>query len=306
MSTAEAVGKPARALEITASLSARRFGLCGFDTAEAQRVSKILLETNSLAMFFDERLLSDYSRVCDAILVKLSSLGPEGLRAAASSPAPVLVIGSCRELLAGAGAAYGWPRDFMTEPWSEAELIVRLFRLVGAVDNSRWAASRQTRTDPVVLLADDDPEWVVLVDATLRGDGMQCQVANDGLAALRLARELIPDLMLLDVRMPGMNGFEVLDTIRHDPALEPVPVILLTACDDSADILRGSALHADEYVGKPVRPYVLLNRVKRLLSTHSRRGPRWARVLPPSPGAGGSGQRWVSNRSLPPRTGEHL
>jgi CheY-like chemotaxis protein len=294
MKTLEHSGKPARALEITAALAGRRFGLCGFDSGEAQRISRVLSSANSLAMPFDERLLDESARVCDAMVIKLASIGPEGLRAAATSSVPILVTGSSQALLEGAGSAYRWPRDFMNEPWSEAELLVRLFRLFESPLSSRTPAARESRTEPLVLLADDDPEMTALVEATLRNDGIVCRTAEDGLTALRLAREFVPDLIVLDVKMPKMDGFEVLGTVRRDPGLQTLPVILLTGCDDPADVMRGSELQADEYLGKPVSPNILLNRVKRLLSTHARSSRRWARSLPVSARSGERvAKRWI-------------
>jgi CheY-like chemotaxis protein len=274
MNSLEQSGKPTQALEITATLSGRRFGLCGFDAGEAQRICRILCSANSLACVFDERLLSESAGICDAVLIKLASLSPEGLRAAATSPTPILVTGSSQLLLEGVGAAYLWPGDFMNQPFQDAELLVRLFRLLGSTPGSRAALPAQPRTQPLVLLADDDPELIALVEITLRNDGIGCQTADNGLVALRLAREIMPELIILDVNMPGMNGFEVLGTIRRDPRLRTLPVILLTGCDDPADIRRGSELRADQYIAKPVRPKILLNRVKQLLSTHSVSSPR--------------------------------
>ena len=151
--------------------------------------------------------------------------------------------------------------------------------------------------DPLVLLADDDPELIALVEATLRNDGISCRTADNGLTALRLAREIMPDLILLDVRMPGINGFEVLETIRRDPSLQALPVIMLTGCDDPADIMRGSELHADQYIAKPVSPNVLLNRVKRLLATHSHNAPRWTRSLSGAAAGGKVMKRWALDRN---------
>ncbi|MBZ5617412.1 MAG: response regulator [Acidobacteriia bacterium] len=304
MRTVEQSGKPAQALEITAALAGRRFGLCGFDAGEAQRISRVLGGASSLALLFDERLLGESARVCDALLIKLAGISPEGLRAAAASPAPILVAGPSEAILEGAGAAYSWPRDFMGEPWPDAELLVRLFRLLPFPGGSR-AAVRESRVEPLVLLADDDPELVALVAATLRNDGIACRTADNGLAALRLARELAPDLLVLDVKMPGMDGFEVLETVRRDPGLQMLPVILLTGCDDSSDVLRGSELDADEYLGKPVSPTLLLNRVRRRLSTGARNPRRWARSLSESAASGGRlAKRWMLNGSSQPGAGE--
>jgi hypothetical protein len=152
---------------------------------------------------FHEHLLGESARVCDALLIKLRSISPEGLRAAAGSPARILVTGSSQALLEGVGAAYRWPRDFMHEPWSDAELLVRLFRLLESPDNSSVVAAQESRTEPMVLLADDDPDLLALVENTLRSDGITCRAAEDGLTALRIAREIRSDLIVLDIRMRG-------------------------------------------------------------------------------------------------------
>ena len=247
--------------------------MCGFDAGEAQRICRILCSANSLACVFDERLLSESAGICDAVLIKLASLSPDGLRAAATSPSPILVTGSSQALLEGVGAAYLWHGDFMNQPFQDAELLLRLYRLIGSAAGSRAVTPATARTEPLVLLADDDPELIALVDVTLRTDGIGCRTADNGLVALRLAREIMPDLIILDVKMPGMSGFEVLETIRRDPRLRSLPVILLTGCDDPADIRRGSELGANQYIAKPVSPNILLNRVKQLLSTHADNSP---------------------------------
>jgi CheY-like chemotaxis protein len=285
MSTVEQSAKPA--LEITATLARRRFGLCGFDTGEARRVSRVLRSAGSFAMPFEERQLVESARICDGMVVKLLSVSLEGLRAAAASLAPTLVIGPSQALLEGVGAAYRWPRDFINEPWSETELLVRLFRMLESPGNSRDAVAK-SRVEPLVLLADDDPDLIALVDVTLRGAGITCRTVEDGLAALQLARELGPDVIVLDIRMPKMNGFDVLETIRRDPGLQTIPVILLTGCDDISDVMRGAELRADEYLSKPVSPKRMLDRVKRLLSTRESNARQSARSLP---GSSGSAER---------------
>jgi CheY-like chemotaxis protein len=286
MKFAEQSGRPARALEITVALAGRRFGLCGFDTWESQRISKILCDMRSVALVFDEGMLSESARLCDATLIKLARIGPEGLRVAATSTTPILVAAASQVILEGVGAAYCWPRDILNEPWSEAELLVRLFRLLASPESGHTAPAPESTGEPLVLLADDDPELIALVGATLRNGGITCRTAGDGLAALRLTRELVPDLILLDVRMPGMDGFEVLETIRRDPRLQTIPVILLTACDNPTDIIRGAELNANDYLGKPVSPNLLVNRVNRLLSARATQDRRPPQALLVSAGLG--------------------
>ncbi len=265
MNSPERYAKPTRAAEITATLAGRRFGLCGFDTGDARRITRVLDGTNSVYMSFDERLLGRSAEVCDAMLIRLAGMSPEGLRAATTSPVPILAICPSKALLEGAAAAHSWSSDFMNEPWSEADLLLRLFRLLTAPSGSARSAPLAHRDEPLVLLADDDPEWIALAGATLRGEGIAWRMAENGLAALRMARELAPNLAVLDVRMPQMDGFEVLEAVRSDPRVQKLPVMLLTGCDEAADVKRGIALKADDYLTKPVKPGVLLNRVKRLL-----------------------------------------
>ena len=305
MATIELSGLPQAALEISAAMAGRRFGLCGFDERELQRIAAILRGTASFAVPIDERLFAESSRVCDVIVIKLFSLSIETLRAAAGSTAPVLAVAPSQMLLTGTGGAYRWPSDFVDESWSDAELALRMFRLVGSCHQPSSDNTRKLRTEPLVLLADDDPEWVALVSMTLRNDGIVCRTADGGLACLRLAREVSPDLIVLDVCMGGMNGFEVLETIRRDPALQATPVALLTGCDEPADVARGSELRADDYLVKPVSANVLLNRVKRLLSRGSMR--KWARSRPGGQDASSrSPNRWVLAPNFSAKSVEHL
>jgi two-component system alkaline phosphatase synthesis response regulator PhoP len=305
MNTEEQSGKPALPSEISAALKGRRIGLCGFDATEARRISDILDAARAMPLPFHQQLLGDSLRVCDAVAVKLLNIGAEGLRAAAKSPVPILVTGPTQVLLDGTRAAYSWPRDFMNELWSDAELLIRLFRMLETPCRCHPAAAQESRMEPLVLMADDDPEMVKLVAAVLRSDGITCQVAENGLAALRSAREIVPDLMLLDVSMPMLDGFEVLSVARCDPALQTMPVILLTSCNDRTDVMRGSELHADDYLTKPVNPGLVLNRVKRLLSRRGRSARSWAHTSARDADAGGPPRRrWTLTGSPGPEVVE--
>jgi putative two-component system response regulator len=118
----------------------------------------------------------------------------------------------------------------------------------------------------LVLIVDDNPENLGVVGELLLPQYM-VRVANGGFRALKMARlSPQPDLVLLDVMMPGMDGFEVLRTLRDDPATADIPVILLTALDSADDEERGLLLGAADYVTKPVRPGVLLARVAQQLA----------------------------------------
>ena len=280
MEAKEYLENPGRAPEIADALAELRCGLCGFDVARLEWISRILRSAGSHAVPFEERLLAEFASVCDVIVIRLGDISPKGLRAAAALQLPILATGPCTSLVEGAGGAYSWCRDFMSEPWEGGELLVRLFRLLQPPGGSQAATTRENRTAPLVLLADDDPELTTLADATLRNYGIVCRTAKDGLEALRLARELRPDLILLDVNMPKVNGFEVLKTIRSDYRLNTLRVMLLTGCDELEDVTRGSGLGAHDYLCKPVSPNLLINRVNRLLSAQVPHSRRWIRSSP--------------------------
>jgi two-component system alkaline phosphatase synthesis response regulator PhoP len=116
-----------------------------------------------------------------------------------------------------------------------------------------------------ILVVDDEPPIVELVRFTLEDEHVTVLEATDGEEALRLARASRPDLILLDVRIPGPSGLEVCRAIRQDPALARTCIVMLTAAGQEADRVRGRAVGADEYLTKPFSPLALLRLVRSLL-----------------------------------------
>ncbi|NTV63024.1 MAG: response regulator [Oscillochloris sp.] len=126
----------------------------------------------------------------------------------------------------------------------------------------------------LVLIVDDQPRGQQILASLLETEGYQLAYANNGPEALALARTLIPDLVLLDVMMPGMDGFEVCRRLRADPLLSLIPVVLVTALDDNSARMQGIEAGADDFVTKPfnraelrarVRTITRLNRFRTLL-----------------------------------------
>jgi len=113
-----------------------------------------------------------------------------------------------------------------------------------------------------VLVVDDDVKTVELVKLYLDRDGYQVLTAYDGIEALRLARENRPDLIVLDLMLPDIDGLEVCRTLRHE---SDVPIIMLTARSTDQDKLTGLGLGADDYVTKPFSPKELAARVRAVL-----------------------------------------
>ncbi len=115
---------------------------------------------------------------------------------------------------------------------------------------------------PKVLVVDDVPDNVKLISYELSDHGYEVVVAHDGPQALRIARETLPDVILLDVMMPGMDGIEVCRRLKSDPVLQPIPVVMLSARELESDIIAGLDAGAQDYVTKPFNARILLARVR--------------------------------------------
>ncbi len=117
--------------------------------------------------------------------------------------------------------------------------------------------------DPLILIADDDADALELVQWYLAGQSYRFVQARDGGQTLELAREHLPDLILLDINMPVKDGFAVLEELRQDPAMASIVVIVMTAAyGRRKDRLRGFALGADDYILKPLDRRELSARVR--------------------------------------------
>jgi two-component system sensor histidine kinase ChiS len=115
------------------------------------------------------------------------------------------------------------------------------------------------------MLVDDEPANLTLLEELLHLEGYATVSAESGAEALSLARASRPDLILLDIMMPEMNGFDVCEILRKDTALQTVPVIFLTALDDDTSRLRGLEMMADDYLTKPFNSRLLLAKVENIL-----------------------------------------
>lgn len=130
-------------------------------------------------------------------------------------------------------------------------------------------AETQDRPIPpsTVLVVDDNPQMVELLQANLETGLSEVTVvtAADGQEALDKIALRQPDLILLDIMMPRMSGFEACRRIKADPATRTIPVIMVTALDEQTDIERGVEVGADDYLVKPINKVELISRVKTLL-----------------------------------------
>lgn len=118
---------------------------------------------------------------------------------------------------------------------------------------------------PKILIADDEPDVVELVAANLRTAGFEVLKAEDGPSALAVVREQAPQLLILDLMLPGMSGLEVCRVLKGDSATSAIPIVMLTAKAEEVDRIVGLELGADDYVTKPFSPRELVLRVKSVL-----------------------------------------
>jgi DNA-binding response OmpR family regulator len=113
-----------------------------------------------------------------------------------------------------------------------------------------------------VLVVDDEPRMIHFIRLNLEHDGFEVTEASSGIEALEVMRDTLPDLILLDVMMPDLDGFETLELIRE---ISTVPIIMLTAKGEEDDRVRGLELGADDYITKPFSPRELVSRVRAVI-----------------------------------------
>ncbi len=139
-----------------------------------------------------------------------------------------------------------------------------------------------------ILVVDDEEDVLELVRYNLDKSGYQVETASSGEEALAKARRKLPDLVILDLMLPGMDGLEVCKKLKNDAKTEGLPIIVLTAKGEESDIVTGLELGADDYVTKPFSPKVLIARVRRILrravSRDTERPPIRIRDLVMDPG----------------------
>ena len=116
-----------------------------------------------------------------------------------------------------------------------------------------------------ILIVDDEPNIVISLEFLMKREGFEVAVARDGEEGLQAIRSQRPDLVVLDVMMPKLNGFEVCEAVRADRDLDEVRILMLTAKGREAEMKKGLGLGADAYVSKPFSTHALVEKVNALL-----------------------------------------
>ncbi len=120
-----------------------------------------------------------------------------------------------------------------------------------------------------VLVVDDNEDNVRIVTMFLLARGYQIRIARDGPSALESVRQARPDVILLDVMMPGMDGLQVLDHLKLDPKTASIPVVMMTAKTQDEDVLAGYQCGADYYITKPFTTRQILHAIGLVLGSHA-------------------------------------
>src|SRR6516162_6644228 len=123
----------------------------------------------------------------------------------------------------------------------------------------------QVNVRPKILVVDDEPEAVELVEFNLKQSGFDVLTATDGAEALKKARVVLPNLIVLDLMLPEIDGLEVCKMLRRDPATAAIPIVMVTAKAAEIDRILGLELGADDYLTKPFSPRELVLRIKNIL-----------------------------------------
>jgi DNA-binding response OmpR family regulator len=123
--------------------------------------------------------------------------------------------------------------------------------------------------DSTVLVVDDDPVILKLLEVNFEMEGFIVLLAHDGAEGIDVARSERPDIIVSDIMMPGKSGLELVSELKSDPSTSDIPIILLSAKAQNADVRSGMDAGADEYVTKPFEPLDLVDRVNQLLSSQA-------------------------------------
>ncbi len=260
---------------VTQTLSGKRVAVVGLPANEKERLGLALDLVEALPTFFDVAEAPPLGRLleCDLAVIHVRAETANSPWLDSSKPylwaRPVVLVGNREDLLELDRNVQSVARELLMDAsWQTDEVLVRMTLAMqgrlpeGRVDAAGLVPAAWSGRSHV-LVAIGDPAILELAKNALQNFGMDCTTAADGAAALAAIRAGRPHAAVLDVDMPGMDGYEVLATIRSEQI--PVRVLLLTAPQRESDFMRGFQLGANDYVTKPFSPMELAARLSRVL-----------------------------------------
>jgi DNA-binding response OmpR family regulator len=243
---------------VFALLMARRVAIVGFGPEEDTRLNALFSEAGASCHAFHGRALQLALRTCDVALVVVEELQPVRIETFSK---PVIACITPESLKHHTQWIRTAAFDWYYGPGTPNELLTRV-----TVALQRHGGPKRSNAGRAfcVLLADDDPMIHDLFRVMIEGQSMLFRAVDDGRKALEVARDWQPDLVVLDVDMPFMNGFEVLAALKSDTATKEIPVIMITGNNQDSHIFRGLRLGAKDYVVKPFNAPAVLERIRQL------------------------------------------
>ncbi|HEY3743832.1 MAG TPA: response regulator transcription factor [Bryobacteraceae bacterium] len=243
-------------------LSGRRVALIGFEREWASRFYEIMQTAGAFCIIAPNAEFEAEARHCDLVLLYLrAGDDPPDTEDPATSAAVIIVM------RASTVAPRGPAVDYIFYPCTPIEILTRA---AIAIERKRASVVRSRANPFRILIVDDDPEVHALLHAALDGEDMKCQSTSLARESLRIARGWNPDLIILDVNMPGLSGHRVLTALKASSSNRRTPVVLLTGCDHKSDVIRGFDLGAQDYVVKPFHPADIAARVRRIVTKSAR------------------------------------
>ena len=255
---------------IIRALEGKCVAIVGLPALETERLCVALERVDARAIPFELTSPPDATALtrCDlaVIYVRPGKWDSPWLHPSSSLAArPTILVGHRDDLADLDPAIQAAAADFLMDSWQPEEALVRLSLAVAPRAHRKELLAPPIATGGRirVLIADDDSIVLSLVRTALENFGMECFLVAEGPKALEAARNLRPQAAILDVNMPGMDGYEVLAALRNEHL--PMRIMLLTARQQENDVIRGFTLGADDYMVKPFSPLELVARLKRLV-----------------------------------------
>jgi DNA-binding response OmpR family regulator len=246
------------------ALNGKRIAVAGFEPEAAARLTEVLEQALAFSRVLSLEAVAPGSAMLENLDLVVAPVAGGALwfrLRRRSSEKPILLIGTVKEIEVHIARLRAPSTDFLLAGWTPEELWLRASALLM---ESGGRPTRKKRP-PLVVAVDDEPSITALVRSMMLSEGFTCETGSNGAEALELVRRLNPDVLVLDINMPHLDGFEVLTAMKLDPATASVRVILLTGAEQESDIMRGFALGAADYVVKPFNPMELLVRVRRFV-----------------------------------------
>jgi CheY-like chemotaxis protein len=248
---------------IFAPLIARRVAVAGFRPDEETRLTALFAQAGATCQCFRAQGLPLAVRRCDAVLVVVDELRPFR---AENFARPVIAAITQESLRRYAHWIKISAFDWFFYPGTPDEVLTRTTLAL-----QHHSGPRKARTGRAfsILLADDDPSYHDLFKWMLRSEAMVFRAVADGRKAVEATRDWLPDLVVLDVNMPGMDGFEVLAALKKDEDTKDIPVVMVTGDNEDTGVLRGLRLGAADYVVKPFDVPAVIERIRNIRSQTS-------------------------------------